>query len=104
MCANYIGDAAEQEASELRNSDKKLSTQTQARIGKIIPETAASEVSLNDEQARTLLSSEPTQGPTPLEQIQQEPLNDIQECFQIFKNKVKCILQGNQTLKMEAHV
>lgn len=67
ICADYVGDVAEQEASELRNSDKKLSTQTQARIGEFIPDTAASEGSLNDEQARILSSGQPAQEPTPHE-------------------------------------
>ncbi|KAG0754739.1 hypothetical protein G6F57_011013 [Rhizopus arrhizus] len=64
----------------------------------------ASEVCLNDEQARTLFSDEPAQVPTSHEQIQQEPLNDIQDCFRIFKNEVKRVLQVNQTLKIEEHV
>lgn len=104
ICADYVGDVAEQEANELRNGDEELSTQTQARIGEIIPDAAASEVNLNDEQARTLLSYEPAQEPTHHEHVQQEPLNDIQDCFRIFKDEVKCIIQGNQTLKMEEHV
>ncbi|KAI9345750.1 hypothetical protein BD770DRAFT_396877 [Pilaira anomala] len=108
ICADYVGDVAEQEANELRNGDEELSTQTQARIGEIIPDAAASEVNLNDEQARTFLSDEPakesTQEPTHHEHVQQEPLNDIQDCFRIFKNEVKRIIQGNQTLKMEEHV
>ncbi|KAI8883368.1 hypothetical protein K501DRAFT_184640, partial [Backusella circina FSU 941] len=104
ICADYVGDVAEQEANELRNGDEKLSTQTQARIGEIISDAAASEVNLNDEQARTLLSDEPAQEPTHHEHIQQDPLNDIQGCFRIFKNEVKRIIQGNQTLKMEEHV
>ncbi|KAI8070168.1 hypothetical protein BDF21DRAFT_476992 [Thamnidium elegans] len=44
ICADYVGDVAEQEANELRNGDEELSTQTQARIGEIIPDAAASEV------------------------------------------------------------
>jgi hypothetical protein len=104
ICADYVGDVAEQEANELQNGDNKPSKQTQARIGEIIPDAAASEVCLNDEQARTLFSDELAQVPTPHEQIQQEPLNDIQDCFRIFKNKVKRILQVNQTLKIEEHV
>lgn len=59
---------------------------------------------MNDEQARTLFSDEPAQVPTSHEQIQQEPLNDIQDCFRIFKNEVKRVLQVNQTLKIEEHV
>ncbi|EPB88674.1 hypothetical protein HMPREF1544_04546 [Mucor circinelloides 1006PhL] len=99
ICADYVEDVAEQEANELRNGDEELSTQTQARI-----DAAASEVNLNDEQARTLLYDEPAQESTHHEHVQQEPLNDIQDCLRIFKNEVKRIIQGNQTLKMEEHV
>ncbi|KAI9259275.1 hypothetical protein BY458DRAFT_418527, partial [Sporodiniella umbellata] len=98
ICAGYVGDVAEQEANELRNGDEKLSTQTQARIG------AASEVNLNDESARTLLFDELAQEPTHYERVQQESMNYIQDCFRTFKNEVKCIIQSNQTLKMEEHV
>ncbi|CAO3611919.1 unnamed protein product [Cunninghamella blakesleeana] len=101
ICADYVGDVAEQEANELRNGNQLLSTQNQART-EVIPE-AASEVNMN-EQARTPLTNEPAQEPTLHEQIQQEPSNDSQDCFQIFKNKVKRILQVKQTLQIEVHV
>ena len=95
-----VGDVA----NELRNDDEKLPTQSQARTGETIPAAAASEINLNDEQARTLLSDGPAQEPTLHEQIQQESLNDIQNCFRIFKNEVKRIVQVNQTLQIEEHV
>ncbi|CAO3679451.1 unnamed protein product [Rhizopus stolonifer] len=52
----------------------------------------------------TPLTDELAQEPTLHELIQQEPLNDIQDCFQIFKNEVKRILQVKQTLQIEIHV